>query len=64
MSVHLKKREIIMKNGRNRASRPKTFRSKQSAENYAKEKGLKEYTLVNLRSEESSSVKYRIEQKS
>ncbi|MFT4312883.1 MAG: hypothetical protein ACMXYA_00580 [Candidatus Woesearchaeota archaeon] len=60
MSVHLKKREIIMKNGRKRQSRPKTFKTQEAANAYAKEKGLKNYSLKNLRSESASSAKYRI----
>jgi hypothetical protein len=45
MSVHLKKREIVIKNGRNRKKRPKTFASKEAAESYAKAQGYKKYTV-------------------
>lgn len=60
MSVHLKKREIIIKNGRNRASRPKTFTTKEAAEKYAKELGVKEYTVENMKSSEAKVGKFRV----
>jgi len=45
MSVHLNKREIVIKNGRNRKPRPKTFITKEAAEKHAKTKGYKKYTV-------------------
>ncbi len=63
MSVHTKKRELVIKNGRNRASRPKTFQTQKAAEEYAKKQNITQFTVVNLRSTQSSQGKYRIEQK-
>lgn len=62
MSVHLKKREIIVKGGRNRAPRPKTFTTKDSANAYAKVNNITKFTLENLKSEEAKTAKYRIVQ--
>jgi len=36
---------------RRKTAKPKAFKSKESAENWAKENGLKDYELVNLRKE-------------
>ncbi|MFT4311630.1 MAG: hypothetical protein ACMXYF_00175 [Candidatus Woesearchaeota archaeon] len=60
MSAHLKKRELIIKNGRNRTPRPKTFKTEQAAQDYAKKQGIKKFTLVNLRSDASSEKKIRV----
>lgn len=48
MSVHIKKREIIIKNGRNRASRPKTFKSQEAAKAYAEKEGIKKFEVVDI----------------
>jgi len=48
---------------RNRKSRPKTFGSEAAAKAYAEKAGIKEYSLVNLRNEESKQKKIRIEAK-
>jgi hypothetical protein len=34
--------------GRNRKTKPKTFKSEEKAKKYAESKGIKEYKLVNL----------------
>mgnify|MGYP001040987083 CR=1 FL=1 len=60
MSVHIKKREIIIKNGRNRTSRPKTFKTEAQAVAYAKEQGMKDVTVENLKSAEATTSKFRI----
>ncbi len=60
MSVHLKKRERIVKGGRNRKRRPKTFSTEDAAKAYAKSAGLEKYELVNMKSGDSSSKKIRI----
>lgn len=45
---------------RYRKPRPKTFKSEESAKKYADEKGLKDYTLVNMKSPESTLKKIKI----
>jgi hypothetical protein len=55
MAVGTKKREIIMKNGRNRAPRPKTFKTQSAAINYAKEHGITNPVVESL-----SEHKFRI----
>lgn len=44
------KRMLVMqgRRGRNRASRPKTFKTEELANAYAKVNGIKEYSLENL----------------
>ena len=46
--------------GRNRKARPKTFSSEEAAKKYAQEQGIKNYSLDNLYSAESSEKKLRI----
>ena len=49
--IHTKaKRMLRMQgvHGRNRAVRPKTFKTEESANAYAKENGIKKFELVNL----------------
>ena len=41
-------------------SRPKTFKTEESANAYAEKMGLTEYTLDNMKSPESSTKKLRI----
>jgi len=60
MSVHLKKRELIIKGGRNRKPRPKTFKSEEAAHAFAKSNNLKEYSLKHLTSGAAIQKKIRI----
>ncbi|MCF7798594.1 hypothetical protein K9M74_01690 [Candidatus Woesearchaeota archaeon] len=46
--------------GRNRAPRPKTFKTKESAESWAKAQGYKEFTVENLKNEEAKTAKFRV----
>ncbi|MFT7616312.1 MAG: hypothetical protein ACI8Y7_001143 [Candidatus Woesearchaeota archaeon] len=62
MSVHLKKRERVIKNGRGRETRPKTFKTKEAAQTYAKTNGIAKFELVNIKSADAKTAKYRIEQ--
>ncbi len=39
--------------GRGRANRPKTFKSEESAKEWAEKEGLKDYKLENLRAPDS-----------
>jgi hypothetical protein len=55
MSVGIKKREIVVKNGRNRAKRPKTFATSEKAHAYAKEQGISSPVVEML-----SASKFRI----
>lgn len=48
-----------LSNGRTR-SRPKSFKTKESAEDYAKSKGIKSYLLKNLRLDPKAAPKYVI----
>lgn len=56
------KRKLRMKvsRKRNRAPRPKTFKTEEAAKRYAEAKGIKDYKLVNLRSSSSKRKKLRI----
>lgn len=60
MSYKTYKKDILIKRGRNRKARPRTFNSIENANKYAEEKGIKSYVLVNLKSAESSEKKFRI----
>lgn len=53
-------RPIIVKNGRHRLTRPKTFASEDAANAYAKANGITSFKLENLRNELSSTKKIRI----
>lgn len=46
--------------GRNRGSRPKTFKSEQAAKDYAKKAGIENYKLENIKSSEAKVKKIRI----
>lgn len=43
--------------------RPKTFKTEEAAHAHAKERGIKKYELINLKSSESSTQKIRVEAK-
>jgi hypothetical protein len=43
-----------------RESRPKTFKSEEQAKVWAEANGIKDYSLENLKSPESSSKKIRV----
>ena len=53
------KRMLVMqgRRGRNRAIRPKTFKTEEAATNYAKENGIAKYSLEHL-----SETKIRIKE--
>lgn len=48
MTTTIHKRERIIKNGRNRAKRAKTFKTEQAAQEYAKKNGVTKFTITNL----------------
>ena len=54
-------RDLRYQKSRNRTSRPKTFKSEESAKAYAEKNGMKDYKLVNLKSANSKTKKIRIE---
>lgn len=54
------KRDRIRHRGRERVNRPKTFANEESAKKWADAQGLKDYELVNLRTEESSTKKFKV----
>jgi hypothetical protein len=54
------KREEVIKRGRNRKKRPKTFKTEQSAKAWAEKQGLKNYALENLKTPLSSKKKIRV----
>ncbi|HLP79831.1 MAG TPA: hypothetical protein VK158_04310 [Acidobacteriota bacterium] len=62
MTVHLKKREIIVKRGRNRAPRAKTFTSLDAAQAHAKAKGFKKFEITNLRLGQGVEPKFRVDE--
>jgi len=49
MSVHMKKRERVVKNGRNRKIRPKTFTDEAKAKEWAKVQKISSFELVTIR---------------
>jgi 23S rRNA maturation mini-RNase III len=51
------KRDEVVKRGRNRKPRPKTFRTEQAAATYAKSRKIESYILKNLKSQESKVKK-------
>jgi len=53
-------RPIIVRNGRHRLARPKTFTNEDSANAYAKANGITSFKLVNLKNEASSTKKLKI----
>ncbi len=56
-TIRLKKRT-----GKTRTtkSRPKTFKTEESAKAWASENGISKYTLVNMKSPESSEKKIKV----
>jgi len=54
------KRKIVVRGGRNRQKRVKTFATEEAANKFAKSEGLEKYKLVNLKSGDSKSKKIRI----
>jgi hypothetical protein len=56
-------REEVIKRGRNRKTRPKTFKTEQAALAYAKANNIASYILKNLKNPESKSKKLIIVQK-
>jgi hypothetical protein len=54
------KRDEVVKRGRNRKQRPKTFKSEQAAAAYAKLNKIEKYILKNLKSQESKDKKIMI----
>ena len=45
--------------GRNRKARAKTFRTEEAAKAYAEAQGMKNYSIVNLRTELSKKKKFK-----
>jgi len=61
MSVHIKKRERVIKNGRNRKRRPKTFDSEEKAKVWAQSNIKSGFEIVTLRqATESKKAKVRV----
>lgn len=53
-------RRLSKLRGRERTGRPKTFKSEEAAKEWAKEQGITNYQLENLKSPESTTKKIRI----
>lgn len=62
MSISHRRDEVI-RNGRNRKPRPKTFKSEQQANAYAKENSISGFEIKNLKSMDSKKKKLVIVQK-
>ena len=54
------KKRYVPPTGRNRPVRPKTFTSEEAAKKWAEAQKLKNYSLVNLRSTESTRKKIKV----
>ncbi|MFC1728538.1 hypothetical protein ACFLZ7_03680 [Nanoarchaeota archaeon] len=50
MSVHINKRERVIKGGRNRSVRPKSFKTEESAKKWAESQKISKYTVKQLKS--------------
>lgn len=61
MGVHLKKRERIVKGGRERAARPKTFTTIEAAKAHAAKSGHKKFEITNLRAQSAKVGKFRVD---
>ena len=57
-----KGKPILLNRGRNRKARPKTFSSEDLAKAHADKEGLKDFKLVNMKSEASQTKKIKIVQ--
>ena len=55
-------RDLRYRKSRHRKTRPKTFKTEESAKEYAKEQGIKDFKLINLKPDNAKSKKIRIEQ--
>ena len=53
-------RPILLSRGRNRVSRPKTFKTEEAANVWAKENGLKDFKVENLANPSAKRDKFRI----
>ncbi|MBW2992634.1 hypothetical protein KY345_05445 [Candidatus Woesearchaeota archaeon] len=62
MSISHKRDEVI-KRGRNRSKRPKTFKTEQAAAAYAKANNIANYILKNLKNQEAKNKKLIIVKK-
>lgn len=63
MSFHTKKKDVLLHRGRSRKRRPKTFRTEEAAKKWAKEKGLKDYELVDMKNPGSKKKKIKVVEK-
>ena len=54
------KRKFSAQRGRNRAPRAKTFSTEEAAKAWAKEQGFENFSVQNMRNEESKSPKFRV----
>jgi hypothetical protein len=51
------KRDRVVKGGRNRKSRSRSFKTEDAAKKYAQENGIKEFTIVKPNNGLSSKIK-------
>ncbi|MFC1754012.1 hypothetical protein ACFL96_11590 [Thermoproteota archaeon] len=63
MSYHTKKKPILLKRGRNRKRRPKTFKTSEAAKKWAEENKIKSYVIVNTKSTDSKMSKFKVVEK-
>ena len=54
------KRKFSRQRGRNRAFRPKTFKTKEAAEQWAKSQGYENFSIENMKNDEAKVAKYRV----
>ncbi|MFC1733118.1 hypothetical protein ACFL6I_22695 [candidate division KSB1 bacterium] len=60
MSYRTAKKPILLKRGRNRKVRPKTFKTEASAKKWAEANKVKSYELVNLKNLDSKQNKIKV----
>ncbi|MFO8016385.1 MAG: hypothetical protein R6U32_04740 [Candidatus Woesearchaeota archaeon] len=60
MSYRSAKKPILLRRGRNRKTRPKTFHTEEAAKKWAEENGLKKYSLVDMKNPGSKKRKIKV----
>lgn len=54
------KRAILLRRGRNRKKRSKTFKTEEAAKKFAQDNKISKFSLVNIKSDESKTKKIKI----
>ncbi len=60
LALRVSRRFSHLRGRGNRMARPKTFKTEEAAQKWAKENGLEHFTVENLKSPEAATKKLRI----